>query len=383
MNPPALPNTAVAAVSPDVERAIRALPKVELHRHLSGSMRLETLLELATKYRVALGANTAGEVEVLIQDARFGGSLAEFLKAWRVLNRVTADAALLDPRIFERLVYEAVADAYQRENIYYLELRMVPPCLTINHDFHAQEFAEALWAVKHGVDKAAKQFPTLVKIIFSLPRDFLTRQTGKFLKEYYYILLQSVEAYKGGYLVGFDLAGNELSHPGRFFSGFFQHVKHLGYKVTIHAGEAEGPRSITDAVDLLLADRIGHGVAAWEDQDLMARLKDLRIPIEICVTSNLATGAVVPLQEHPVRRFFDFGLSLTINADDPTVLSTDLNKEFLSLVRRFGFSLDEVTMLAAGAIDAAFCSSEEKDHVKRAMRDPQRLAQSRQVELIG
>ncbi len=368
MNSRALPNTAGVAVSPDVESAIRALPKVELHRHLSGSMRLETLLELARRYRLALGANTAEEVEILLQGATFGGSLAEFLKAWRVLNRVTADAALINPHIFERLVYEAVADAYLTENIYYLELRMVPPCLTINHDFHAEEFAEALWALKHGVNKAAKEFPTLVKVIFSLPRDFLTKQTEKFLKEYYYILLQSVEAYKGGYLVGFDLAGNELSHPARFFSEFFQRVKRLGYKVTIHAGEAEGPSSIADAVDLLLADRIGHGVAAWEDQDLMARLKDLRIPIEICVTSNLATGAVLPLHEHPVRKFFDFGLSLTINADDPTVLLTDLNKEFLMLVRRFGFSLQEVRALVDNALEAAFCSREEKDDLRKVLR---------------
>jgi adenosine deaminase len=369
-------------IAPEVGRSIRALPKVELHRHLSGSMRFATLLELARRHGLALGASTPREVERLIQNRTSGGSLEEFLKAWRILNRVTADAALVDPNIYGQLVYEAVADAYLNENIYYLELRMVPPCLTINHDFHALEFNDALWAIKHGIDKAAKEFPTLVKIILSLPRDFLTKQTQKFLKEYYYILLKSVDVYKDRYLVAFDLAGNEFSHPARFFSEFFHDVKDLGYKVTIHAGEAEGPESVREAVDLLHADRIGHGVAACEDEALMAKLKSLQIPIEICVTSNLVTGAVMPLQGHPVRMFFDFGLFLTVNADDPTVLSTDLNTEFLTLVRRFGFSLDEVRTLSANAIDAAFCSSEEKEQVKRAMRGSQRLAQNRQVELV-
>jgi adenosine deaminase len=227
MNSPTSGMSVGVTIAPEVGRSIRALPKVELHRHLSGSMRFATLLELARRHGLPLGASTPREVERLIQNRTSGGSLEEFLKAWRILNRVTADAALVDPNIYGQLVYEAVADAYLNENIYYLELRMVPPCLTINHDFHALEFNDALWAIKHGIDKAAKEFPTLVKIILSLPRDFLTKQTQKFLKEYYYILLKSVDVYKDRYLVAFDLAGNEFSHPARFFSEFFHHVKHL------------------------------------------------------------------------------------------------------------------------------------------------------------
>jgi adenosine deaminase len=382
MNSPTPGKSVGVTIAPEMERSIRALPKVELHRHLSGSMRFTSLLELAKRHGLGLGASTAKELDSLIQSRTAGGTLKDFLKAWRILNRITADAALLDPNIYEQLVYEAVADAYLNENIYYLELRMVPPCLTINHDFHAREFAVALWAIKHGIDKAAKEFPTLVKIILSLPRDFLAKQTEKFLKEYYYILLQSVDAYKDRYLVGFDLAGAESGYPAGFFSEFFEQVKGLGYKVTIHAGEADGPESVRQAVDLLHADRIGHGVAACEDEALMAKLKSLQIPIEICVTSNLVTGAVMPLERHPVRRFFDSGLFLTINADDPTVLSTDLNREFLTLVRMFAFSLDEVRTLAANAIDAAFCSSEEKGQVKRAIHGSQTLARNQQVELV-
>jgi adenosine deaminase len=339
-------------------------------------MRFTSLLELAERHGLGLGASTAKELERLIQSRAAGGTLKDFLKAWRILNRVTADVALIDPEIYEQLVYEAIADAFQEENIYYLELRMVPPCLTINHDFHALEFNRALWAIKHGIDKAAKQFPTLVKIILSLPRDFLAKQTEKFLKEYYYILLQGVEAYKGLYLVGFDLAGAESGYPAGLFSDFFQRVKGLGYKVTIHAGEADGPESVRQAVDLLHADRIGHGVSACEDERLMARLKVLRTPVEICVTSNLVTGAVIPFQMHPVRRFFDSGLFLTISADDPTVLSTDLNKELLMLLSRFGFSLQEVEGLIGNAVEASFCSSEEKDKLRKLFRGAYRAAPS-------
>jgi len=227
MNSPTPGKSVGVTIAPEMERSIRALPKVELHRHLSGSMRFATLLELARRHGLALGASTPREVERLIQSRTAGGTLKDFLTAWRILNRITADVALIDQEIYEQLVYEAIADAFQEENIYYLELRMVPPCLTINHDFHALEFNNALWAIKHGIDKAAKEFPTLVKIILSLPRDFLAKQTEKFLKEYYYILLQSVDVYKDRYLVGFDLAGNEFSHPARFFSEFFHHVKHL------------------------------------------------------------------------------------------------------------------------------------------------------------
>lgn len=352
----------------EIRREILDLPKVELHRHLSGSIRFNTLIELAKKHGQALPTYDVKDIANVLQSYGRTANLKQFLAAWRIINAVTVRAALQEPEIYSRLVYEAIEDAYLRENIQYLELRLVPPCLVVGHTFHVRAFKKALVALTDGISNARRKYPTLVKIIFSLPRDFLAKQTEKFLAFYYDILLKVVAKHKTDYVVGFDLSGNETKAPASAFSAFFKKAREQGYKITVHAGESDGPESVREAASILRVDRIGHAASAIQDEELVEDLRDSQIPIEICVTSNIATGAVKALHEHPVRKYFHSGLNLTINADDPIILRTDMNKECGLLMDKFGFSIWDIAGFMRNGLEAGFCTEEEKERLRMVFR---------------
>jgi adenosine deaminase len=166
--------------------------------------------------------------------------------------------------------------------------------------------------------------------------------------------------YRSRGVVAFGIGGNEERGPARLFSDIFRAARDQGLHVVAHAGEACGPESIRDAVELLGAERIGHGLTAYRDPQLMAALRERRIPLEVCPSSNVATGLIARFEDHPLPKFLAAGLVVTLNSDDPAMFGTSLENEFLEAARCFGFSRETLTALCLNAARASFLGEEEK-----------------------
>ena len=161
-------------------------------------------------------------------------------------------------------------------------------------------------------------------------------------------------------IVGIGIGGSEHAFPPEPFAPVYQRARARGFKTSAHAGEAAGPESIRGAVEALAVDRIGHGTRAHEDPAVVALLAERQIPLEVCPWSNVATGVVADIAAHPVRRYWDAGLRLTINSDDPHMFNTSLVDEFAALHRHFGFTADDVRQLLLNAVDAAWLPAERQ-----------------------
>jgi adenosine deaminase len=170
--------------------------------------------------------------------------------------------------------------------------------------------------------------------------------------------------YRGQGVVAFGIGGDEAAGPARLFPDIFREARGLGLHVVAHAGEACGPESIRDAVELLGAERIGHGLTALRDAKVMAMLRERNIPVEVCPSSNVSTGLIARFEDHPLPKFLEAGLAVTLNSDDPAMFGTSLQEEFLRAARCFEFSRETLTGLCRNAVDASFLSQEEKQKLR-------------------
>ncbi len=166
--------------------------------------------------------------------------------------------------------------------------------------------------------------------------------------------------YRGRGVIGFGIGGDEARAQPELFRDVYDYARAQGLRLTAHAGEAAGPESVWGALRSLGAERIGHGTTAVRDPALVAHLAKTRVPVDICLTSNLRTGVLAKLEEHPLRRYFDAGLLVSLSTDDPAMFETDLTREYLLAHERFGFSREELGRLAANSFQASFLSEEEK-----------------------
>ena len=346
----------MASLAP--QRPARALveraPKVLLHEHLDGGLRPQTVLELAEQcgYREL----PEREPEALARWFAAGadrGSLALYLEGFRHTIAVLQTAAAL-----ERVAYEFVQDM-ARDHVVYAEVRFAP-------HFHTQNglgLDGVMEAVMRGLRRGMHDYPVRVGVIVCAMRNLSAM-----------LSLQMAElavAWRSRGCVGFDLAGEEAGHPARHHLDAFQLVKRMNFSITIHAGESFGPESIWQALQYCGAHRIGHGTRLVEDMVLYENkaislgplaqyVLDHRVPIEICLSSNLHTGATPRLAQHPFPHYLAKGYRVTLNTDNRLMSRTSMTQEYMLAVEHFGCTLDQLEKLAINGMKSAFAGYDER-----------------------
>jgi adenosine deaminase len=323
---------------------LRGLPKIELHRHLEGSLRLGTLLELGKRYDLDLPldseASLAGLLTFNDDEPR---TLANFLTKFR-------SDWCRSYKDIERVTSEAVRDA-SSEGIVHLELRFSPEHLTRTSGLQLDGAMKAV--CESGIAAAAEED---ISICFILTFARERYNYGAWTKTVD-LGLRMLEMR----IAGVDLAGDEFHHPNREFERFFQRVHDIGeLGITIHAGEGTFPEQVESAIDSLYAVRIGHGIETARDEALMAKLGAGRVTLEICPISNFQTGCIDRLDQHPLPLLDRSGVPVTINSDDPAIHRTSINDDYDVAAARWGYTLEDLLRLERNAVAAAFLPEEER-----------------------
>jgi adenosine deaminase len=323
------------------------LPFIDLHRHLDGSVRLGTIIDLARQHNIELPGTTVEEIRPHVQVMEPQPGLMAFIAKMLWATRVLANGEAC-----RRVARENVEDA-KREGIDYLELRFSPYFMAEPHEL---AMAEVIEGVAAGIAEGVAATGVQVNLI-----GILSRTYGA---EVCHQELEALLAYRK-HFVALDLAGDEANFPAPLFVDHFKKGRDAGWRITVHAGEAGGPQSVWDAIQLLGAERIGHGVRALEDPKLAGYLAENRVPIEANLTSNVHTSTVADLDSHPLRDMLAAGLVCSINTDDPGVSGIDLPHEFGVAAPAAGLTRDQIRQAQINALETAFLSEEEK----RALRE--------------
>jgi adenosine deaminase len=315
---------------------IQRLPKTDLHVHLDGSLRIQTILELAEQQKVKLPGDSPEKLRPFVEVGEDCKSLVEYLKAFDVtLSVMQTHESLV------RTAFELAEDAAQ-ENVRYMEVRYSP----ILHQQKGMTLHSIVQAVLEGLALAEKKYDIRTGVILCGMRHISPEISLK--------LADLTVAFKNKGVVGFDLAGAEEDFPAKRHKDAFGRVLANNINCTLHAGEAYGPESIHQAIHLCGAHRIGHGVRLVEDGDLLNYVNDHRIPLECCPSSNVQTKAVKKMADHPIRLFFDLGLRVTVNTDNRMVTNTTVSREYQVLHEQLGFSLEEIKELIIMGFKSAF-----------------------------
>ncbi|HJR53208.1 MAG TPA: adenosine deaminase [Gemmatimonadota bacterium] len=322
---------------------IERLPKTDLHVHLDGSLRPETIWELAQTDDVELPFDSADAVRNWFTQELPERDLVAYLNRFDVTTSVMQTQEAL-----ERIAFELVEDA-AAENVWYMEVRYAP-ILSTKRGLSPRQVVDS---VKSGLARGMELYPRTqaYQIICGL-RHFEPERALR-------MAALAVE-YKGRGVVAFDLAGAEADNPAKWFREAFYIVRDANLNVTVHAGEAYGPESIHQALHFTGAHRIGHGVRLREDEDLVEYVRDHRIPLEMCPTSNVQTGAVDSIEEHPIREYFDRGLRVTVNTDNRLMSNTTMTREIELLADHLGFDLEEIKKLLLNGFKSAFLRYPER-----------------------
>jgi adenosine deaminase len=320
---------------------LHRLPKTDLHVHLDGSLRPDTMLELADAAGVTLPATDADALAEYMHVSE-GGDLVDYLARFNITLDLMQSADAI-----ERIAYELAEDSAS-ENIRYTEVRFCPVLSTRN----GLTSADVVEATLRGLRRAEADHEITTAVIVCGLRN-LPVQTSIELAEL-------AVAFRDRGVVAFDIAGAEHGHPPIEHQRAFQIAADANMGVTIHAGEAFGPASIHQAVHYCGARRIGHGTRLWEDPDLLAFVNDYRIPIEVCLTSNVQTRATPTLEEHPLRIFYDQGLVVSLNTDNRLMSATTMTDEFLIAHQALGFSWDQLCELTIMGFQSAFLPYKDK-----------------------
>jgi aminodeoxyfutalosine deaminase len=313
---------------------IRLLPKAELHLHLEGSIDPATLLELRRRRGKQA---TLAQVEALYQYRDFTGFLMAF-KAVTEDLQTAADYELITYRLMEKL---------KAQNVLHAEVYVsVGVCL-----WRKQDFAAIFEGLERGRERGEKDFGISLLWIFDAVRQFGAVEAMR--------VAELATRYRESGVVGFGIGGDERQAAPELFREVYSYAADNGLRLTAHAGETAGPDSVWGALNLR-AERIGHGLAAAQDPELVEELSTRQVPVEICITSNLRTGCCASLAEHPVRNYFDQGVMITLNSDDPAMFGTSLNQEYQLAQDNFGFTDEHLRELARNSFEASFAPAEKK-----------------------
>lgn len=321
---------------------LHKLPKTDLHCHLDGSLRLDTVIDLARSQKVKLPTFDRGELYTKLYAGESCTSLDEYLKAFDItLSVMQTEEAL------ERTAYELAEDAW-RENVRYLEVRYSP----LLHTREGLRPAQVVEAVLRGLRAAKRQLGIRYGLILCAIRSLGPESSLR--------IAELCVAFKNRGVVGFDLAGSEVNNPAKLHRQAFQLVIDNNINCTAHAGESFGPDSVHQAIHKCGAHRIGHGTRLIESGDLLNYVNDHRIPIEVCPTSNMQTKAASSWETHPVDFFVDYGLRVTINTDNRLITDTTVTKELHACHQHYGWGLDTIKEVIIAGFKSAFMPHREK-----------------------
>jgi adenosine deaminase len=318
-------------------------PLVELHRHLDGNVRVETVLDLCRQHGLELPAWTVEELRPHVQILEREPSLVHFIAKFELLRR-----AMVDYDAVRRIVRENLEDA-AREGIDYIELRFSPYFMGETHGLDPFGVVDA---VCDALEEGRGTVPVKAKLIGIIARNY-GPETGRIE------LAAAIRGRERG-VVALDLAGDEAGYPGELFVRHFQEAREAGLRTIAHAGEAAGAGSVRQAVLELKAERIGHGIRAIEDPAVLDLLAERRITLEVCPTSNLHTSTVPDYRSHPLPALLRRGIRCTLNTDDPSISGLDLAHEYRVASEELGLSAAEIRRMQEIAVEAAFLTPEER-----------------------
>lgn len=311
-----------------------SLPKAELHLHLEGSVGPSTLLEIRKRHGKP---GALADVEKLYQYEDFTGFLMAF-------KAITED--LQSPEDYEFIVYRLM-EKLKAQNVLHAEVYIsVGVCLWRKQDFEA-----IFEGLEQGRERGERDFGVSLLWIFDAVRQFGPAAAQD--------VFELAARYRGRHVVAIGIGGDEQKAPPELFRDAFAYASDNGLRLTAHAGESAGPESIWGALNLR-AERIGHGTTAGQDPELVEELAKRQIPVEICLTSNLRTGVCKSLSEHPLRNYFDRGIMVILNSDDPAMFGTSLVREYQLAQEQFGFSNEHMREMARNSFEASFLPPEKK-----------------------
>jgi adenosine deaminase len=335
---------------------LNALPKIDLHRHLEGSVRLATVHELAESGRIPLSSDL-GELERVLT-VRPGDPRTHdhFLSRFVGMRSVFQSEGII-----RRITAEAVADM-AAESIRYAELHVTPIALATAGGF---KYGDVLRWVLEAIKETAQR-TTTVKIVVSLNRHESITEAER-------VLRAAVEFKEDG-VVGVDLAGDEARYPAKGFRGLFHKAKAEGLHISVHAGEWAGPNSVRQAIEDLGADRIAHGIRVMEDKDAVVMARERRIPFAVCLTSNVQSGVVDGYSSHPLPLMIQAGLQVCLNSDDPAISSTDLNREYKRAITELGLAMDTLKGMILSGAQASFLADKPRKELEATMQNELGLA---------
>jgi adenosine deaminase len=330
---------------------IKRLPKAELHCHLDGSIRLDTLLNLALEQSIELPSNDKKMLESIITIGNNIVTLEEYLKRFDMILSI-----LQIPDALTIIAYELAMDSWE-DGVRYLEVRYCPKL----HVENGMTLSDTVEAVKLGLKQAEKECGIITGIIICSLRNMPFSHSLE--------LSKLAVKYKDNGVVGFDLAGIEENFPAKKHKEAFYLILNNNINTTIHAGEAFGPTSIHQAIHICGAHRIGHGTRVYEDVDLLNYINNHRIPLEICLTSNIHTKTVSSMSKHPFKYYIDERIRVTLNTDNRLISNTSLSKEYEIAINNFNLNENEIRTIIINGFKSAFLSHNKRRELIRQVAD--------------
>jgi adenosine deaminase len=319
----------------------RSIPKIDLHRHLEGSLRLDTLLDIAREHGLTIPILHFNSLVQMQKDDPL--TYANFLSKFSTLRMFYRS-----PEVIQRITREAIADAAS-DGVRYLELRFTPVALSRMQGFSYGEVMD--WVIQSALE-AGKEFNVSTHLIASVNRHEPVEIAAE-------VVALAITRMNMG-IVGLDLAGNEKDFPAMPFAAIFRQAREKGLHITVHAGEWGGPENVRDAIQVLGAERIGHGVRVMEDSSVVDLARERGTIFEVCVTSNYQSGVVDSLANHPLPKMVQAGLNTTINTDDPGISRITLTDEYRVALEGLGMPVTTLVNCILSAAMGTFQPSDER-----------------------
>ncbi len=331
--------------TPDIqidEAFVRAMPKADLHCHLDGSLRVQTILNLAKENNVTLPTTDPDGLREALHAGKMCDDLVDYLRAFDITCKVLQTEASL-----ERAAFELAEDA-AAENVKYIEVRYAP----VLHTVEGLRLDQVVQAVLDGLKRAERTYDIMTGLIICGIRNMDPEISLR--------MAEVAIAFKNRGVVGFDLAGAEVDNPAKHHREAFYLIRNNNINVTIHAGEAYGPESISQAIHYCGAHRIGHGTRLRESGDLLNYVNDHRIPLEVCLKSNIQTRSAKSMASHPFKFYLDLGLRVTLNTDNRLITDTTVSDEYLLAQRQWNLSAEELGWIMENGFQSAFLPFRDK-----------------------
>ena len=334
---------------------IMSMQKIDLHRHLTGSIDAETAIKIASKYSIELPTYIASELQNILYESGSIKTLKEYFSPWTILNKLfVSREAVYD------IIIEIIKKAAQ-DNVAYLELRMGPHGFLGKSVFTFDKFVET---VSLSIKDAETMFGTIARCILGIPRHIFGPISFQTKNKMLGSIISIISSFYPDCFVGVDLNGDETAFDGEEFKVFFKMAKYKNFKITVHAGECGPPSNVQQAIDLLNAQRIGHGLASIKDTNLLQKLSEKNCALEICPTSNKVLGLISKIGELPLEIFKNYGVPFVICTDNPARCKTSLSEELFKIAKSFSLSFSDIQHITYLSFKHSFADEETKKKIE-------------------